>query len=420
VRVTEVVDQGLPAVQFLLGPRAEEAARVAVAEDGASVLSVRPRQVLYRPGRRISVRYEASVVWPAGAARTEEIVVMARREGLPEGYPRGEVAGVQVAAWRYPHDPELTHLASVTRPEVASELLAQAIDLPASARVEVVPAAYRPRGRAVLEVRATTGAKKLVVGPGGALREQAPPPRRLFLKVLPEDEARELETLHRRIGERIRVAEARSAPSYPGVVVLEALPGETLRDRLRHGERPPAPVELLALLDSVAAVDLEGEPAKTAHERAGNYAELLSAILPDQAERIDRLRAGVGEGVDEPRVTIHGDFHESQVLVDDGGVCGLLDVDDAGPGQRIDDLALMAGRLWSFARVRADDAIVRYAEEVIEECRATADREELDRRVVSVLLGRATGPFRNQLDDWREATLRRLEIAEDWLRRSSA
>jgi hypothetical protein len=43
------------------------------------------------------------------------------------------------------------------------------------------------------------------------------------------------------------------------------------------------------------------------------------------------------------------------------------------------------------------------------------DPAELRRRVGVALVGRATGPFRNQLDSWRELTRRRLELAEHWV-----
>jgi hypothetical protein len=34
-------------------------------------------------------------------------------------------------------------------------------------------------------------------------------------------------------------------------------------------------------------------------------------------------------------------------------------------------------------------------------------------------VGRATAPFRNQFEDWRAETSRRLELAERWLARAT-
>ena len=42
---------------------------------------------------------------------------------------------------------------------------------------------------------------------------------------------------------------------------------------------------------------------------------------------------------------MHGDFYESQLLVDGGSVAGLLDVDTAGRGARIDDWSTMLAHL---------------------------------------------------------------------------
>jgi Ser/Thr protein kinase RdoA (MazF antagonist) len=128
----------------------------------------------------------------------------------------------------------------------------------------------------------------------------------------------------------------------------------------------------------------------------------------------------LGEDPEEPLITIHGDFHEVQVLVDPGGVCGLLDLDDVGPGQRLDDLAMMVGRFWSFAPFerRGQERIAQYALDLLETFGRFADPDELHVRVACILLARATSPFRSQSPRWRRDSLRAIELAERWLDRS--
>jgi aminoglycoside phosphotransferase (APT) family kinase protein len=136
--------------------------------------------------------------------------------------------------------------------------------------------------------------------------------------------------------------------------------------------------------------------------------------VPEEAERLERLASALTGAQRQPTATVHGDFHEGNVLVGGEGVSGLLDVDDAGPGERVDDLGLMIGRIWSLAHARAGEPALRYCEELLRRSDARVDPAELRRRVGIALVGRATGPFRNQLDGWRGETRRRLELAEHW------
>jgi aminoglycoside phosphotransferase (APT) family kinase protein len=63
---------------------------------------------------------------------------------------------------------------------------------------------------------------------------------------------------------------------------------------------------------------------------------------------------------------VHGDLHDAQVLLTDGAITGLLDVDGAGPGLMAED----AGNLVAHLEVLADlhpevaDRALAYADEV--------------------------------------------------------
>jgi hypothetical protein len=111
---------------------------------------------------------------------------------------------------------------------------------------------------------------------------------------------------------------------------------------------------------------------------------------------------------------VHGDFPEEQVLAHGGRVTGLLDVDDVGPGQLVDDLALMVARVRARAHhgARGRERAHVYEGELLAEFAATVDPDELRRRAAGALLGRATAPFRVQSPDWREASRARIRTAE--------
>src|SRR5690606_30095586 len=60
------------------------------------------------------------------------------------------------------------------------------------------------------------------------------------------------------------------------------------------------------------------------------------------------IRAEAGTG---PTVPVHGDFYENQVWVRAGRLSGLLDIDTAGAGDRLDDLACLLGHLSVLAQL---------------------------------------------------------------------
>ena len=190
----------------------------------------------------------------------------------------------------------------------------------------------------------------------------------------------------------------------PGILRLGLLRGASLGSCLRRGRpRAPTPDELLELLDRLDAAALPGEPDAGSDARLRRHVRLLRALVPEESDRLERLSDALSGAARQPTVTIHGDFHEGNILVGEQGISGLLDVDDAGPGERVEDLGLLVGRVWSLAHGRAGEPALRYAENLLRRWDAVVDPAELRRRVGVALVGRATAPFRNQLDGWRRA-----------------
>ena len=175
-------DEALPAVPTLLREPAE-LLDAALAPAGGCIRTVTPRQTTWRPGRSLTVRYDARVVWPSGDV-TDEMLVARTGEIHPESLVL-EADAVRVAVWRVPHDPWLPGLAAVTDPARIGPLL-DALDIhPGQVEVRIV--SYRPGRRAVVRLRragVTVFAK--VTRPGkakdlhdghAALSEAVPVPR---------------------------------------------------------------------------------------------------------------------------------------------------------------------------------------------------------------------------------------------------
>ncbi|WP_461021954.1 phosphotransferase [Thalassiella azotivora] len=393
---------------LLTGPDAGDLLAAAVASDGGEVLGWRARQVDHRPGGSTTVSYRARVRWPDG----ERFETLAATTGVPEPatLPDGVlVVGAgdrRVAVWRFPVDPGLPALAAASEPRGVAALLAS-VGLPgepAGADVEVQVRSYRPRRRAVLEARSAAG--------------------RLFLKVVRPSA---VENLHRRhvLLHDAGVPVPRSlAWTEQGLLVLQALPGTGMRERMRTGGALPAGRDLLAVLDALPAAVLELPRRTPWAEHAAHYARVVGAAVPHEAPRAtqlaDRVAAGLdGVPADEPT---HGDFYEAQLLLDGARVSGLLDVDTAGPGRRADDLACLLAHAQVLALVDGDQSERLHAVSGLwlRDADRAVDPVELRYRVAGVLMSLATGPHRVQERGWVEGTRARLDLVERWVDAATA
>ena len=211
--------------------------------------------------------------------------------------------------------------------------------------------------------------------------------------------------------------------------MLDALEGRPLRDRLVERAASPADSstgsELGRMLEVLGAAGLDGRPARrrplgdvTAH------ATVLAAVLPDQARRVRELvdRLDVGRPGDEDAIgagiTVHGDLHDAQLMVDERGrLTGLLDLDDAGRGARADDLGNLLGHATTVALAAPAPASrqwLRTVAGVVD--RSGCDPLEVTRRAAAVVLSLGTGPFRVREQGWEQATLERISAAEQLVR----
>lgn len=380
---------------LLLGDSASDLVSTVVAATTDGVAdSVRPTSVTVRPSGDTLVRY-AVAVRRRDSTTVPETLVAATGSLVPEGAAvvAGELGGesVEVGLWRWPHDPALPALARAVDGDRLREVLAHAgVDVPSPPTVTV--RAYRPGRRAVLAI--TTGAT------------------RWFAKVVPPRELADLRRRHDLLAPCLPVPPL-TATTDDGLALMPALPGTSGRTALREGLPVPDAATLENLLDRLPAELRALGRAPDHRRRAQHYAAVLALTAGDDGLRAVELAERIAEAEvgDHPVVAVHGDFYEHQLLLDDGAVTGLLDVDTAGPGRRLDDWATLLAHL----AITDTAPARRWAAHVLDHVRHRFDPAHLRLRVAAAVLGLATGPFRTQRRDWRERTHRRVALAEQWL-----
>lgn len=393
-----IQDDFLPAAAHLSGPAAADVLAPVLAAAGDDLLACRAAHVQYRPQSDLVVRYRCDVR-RGGAHRSDTVLAATTVHGPFPGTVPVEAetpdGTLTVGVWRWPFDPVITDLATMVTPHLAGAELA---DLVGSRRPDLEVVAYRPTERAVVRVR-------------GADRE-------LYVKVVPPHAVDGLVDRHARLA-AAGLPVPRILSVGAGWIAMEALVGTTLRERLKAGDRRlPPPERYGELLAALAAVDVPGAPrVRSRIADAPHHAAMLATVLPTERSRLDEVARRL-EG--EPSAcsgTVHGDLHEGQLVVDDDRVIGLLDIDDVGPGDPLDDVATLVAHL-RFRAVTGDahgSVIAQHAAATRDAIGRDRDAASLDLRVAAVLVGLATGPFRIQQPDWAATTRRVLALVETHL-----
>lgn len=355
-----------------------------------------PVQVRWQPGRSMVVRYETR---PTDGSPASAFVAQAGGR-MPEGVAvlRSELG--EVGVWPVTSDPGLPGLGVALDPQAVREMLAP-LGVPRGP-VALRLRAYRPGRRAVVE--ATMGG------------------HRFFVKVLRPSRIEALQLRHRALEGILPVPASHGWSSDLGLVVLEARRGATLREALVRGEAIPHPREIRDLLVRLPKL----EDRRTAASQAASgvaHIDLVRRLAPEATRALEGYDFASAMGASTRAVTVHGDLHESQLLVEDGRLVAMLDVDTAGLGDPRDDWATFLGHL----HVRALDATgderrrtAAYALQVagvlLEQAETDRERAQVEARVAAVILGLATGPFAVMAPDWADLTDRRVDLAVRWLR----
>jgi hypothetical protein len=395
-------DARLPELETLLAGGIPEPLQAAMEAGGAAVAAAEAVQVTHWPGRSVTVRYKTELIGN-GIQGEHQLVAIGGK--VPEGVAVVEDGSRRIGIWRVPHDPFLPGLALAMNSSAAAGMMAQL----GVKRQHWVPrlVAYRPGKRAVVRIAATQTSS----GAGS-----------VYLKLLPPDQIERLHDQHRRIAPVVPIPESLGISRADGLVALRTLPGITLRETLSNGSKIPTPEAVLALpamlprperhLGDGRLSDRRAAPSPI--QRAASVAGMLSFLLPDRSQQIAGVLEAIGQESCEANVPVHGDFYESQVMVDDGQVVGLLDIDTYGWGRPADDPATLLGHLAVLDQSRPGRRLRSFASRLLQLCDRTLDPVDLRLRVAAVVLGLATGPFRVQRADWPQLTRARLDLATRW------
>jgi Putative homoserine kinase type II (protein kinase fold) len=387
------------ALALLTGPTAGEMLAVALARDGAHLEGWEVHELHHRPGAGVTVGYTVSYE-VAGSSRSDYLLLSTARlsrEAVEAGRAVVLDDGVtRVVAWRHPLDPELPALELACDPVRVTELLVDAGLLPPGEGADVELLAYRPTRRAVLRVRAESAT--------------------WYVKVLRPDQLGPVSERHAMLAEA-GLPTPRVVHAHPdGLVVLNELGGTPLASALaRDGAADLDPMRLVEILDRLPDTLMNLAPRPAWSDRIAHHGQAAQAALPEEAQRIAAAVARIQVGSEVarmgPTVPTHGDFYEAQLFVDRGEVVGLLDVDTAGPGSRVDDLACLLGHLDVLPALAPE--VYPHVPQVVERWLATfeqvVDPVALRVRTAGVVLSLVAGA--RTKDEARS----RLERAEAWL-----
>jgi aminoglycoside phosphotransferase len=402
-------DAVLPAAAHLTGPHASDVIGAAVQASGSELLACRPVQVQYRPGSDLIVRYGATIRLHDGTVADETLLAGVTRHGphpgtLPVEADTDSGTTLVAGVWRWPFDPVLTELERIVSPARAAGELGGIVR--GQLAVDVV--VYRPCERVVARITDADG-------------------RQIYVKLVAPDAVAQLAERHRRL-RQAGVPAPEILATGSSWIAMESFAGPTLRDLLKADgsvdrSRLPAAGRLAELTAAIAAADLGH--LRTVRRRlddAAAHASMLATVHPAETERLGHLahtarRESLATAA-RCGAVIHGDLHEGQLIVRDGVVVGVLDVDDAGPGDPLDDAATMIGHLRYRAVTTPDraDELTRYADEVRRAACDRLDADALDVATGAVLVGLATGPFRIQQPAWQQSVSTVLDVAEAHLR----
>lgn len=363
----------------------------------------------HRPGAGVTGIFSVQVRRarrPPGRSRTAPVPAYAcitscavphQADGVVVFHRRGTDA---LAVWVHPSDPLLPGLPLALDQERATAL---AFGPGRDPRATVLGLrSYRPLRRAV--VLAENGEE------------------RRYLKILRRNGAGPLADRHRMLRAAGVPAPVVAGEPVRDVVAMHPAPGTPFAELLmRDGAAEVDPQALVEVLRSLprAVLSLPVRPPWAARVR--DYGEGAVAALPAQADRIRRLAAGIDEVVRSsdggPLVPTHGDFYEGNLLITDGAVSGLLDVDALGPGRLVDDLGCFLGHIAVLPGLHAGythvpEALLRF----LRAFDGAVDPVALRSRAAAVSLTLIAGARRSGADGGgAPEAVSRLEVAEQFL-----
>ncbi|QXQ09211.1 phosphotransferase [Paeniglutamicibacter sp. Y32M11] len=320
--------------------------------------------------------------------------------------PSGSV--VRVSGWIHPHDPKLPALALATDRTRVLEMWGQA-ELLTGLRMM----AYRPLRRAVIEATFTTlGPLKIV--------------RKIFLKVGHPTAIAALARRHRLLEASDIPSPALIEPSHRGIIALEAGSGVSLSESIRqHAGTDLDPQDFISCLDALPETVMELPQRPAWSDSLRRYQGAATLTLPHREREIELLVSNIEvhlqRSVRGELVPTHGDFYDANILLRNGRITSLLDLDSLGPGYRVDDLGCLLGHLAILPSLgeknRAATGTMERFGSVFE---TVVDPRSLWTRAAAVALTLIAGSRNLGADIWEDVAEERLKTVRKLLWRADA
>lgn len=380
----------------------------AVQHAGGNLVSWVLDHIDANPQQSTTATYSALVDWPYGR-RDELLGVSARASGPVDTDAAAEIFADgqrEVAVWIYPQDPDLPGLARAAY----AESMAQVCNAYSVFSVRVAPddlelqmIGYRPRRRAVVKV------------------SNRRTPEVVYVKVLRSRLFEEVVARHELLASAGVPVAPVAAITEDHLLILRELAGQPLARAIFDPDPPCTPESLIELLDAMpdSVARLPRRPPWS--DAVGHYARMVAQAMPSLEPRLDWLVTEIEQGLAYLPLGLeatHGDFHEGQVHVRGGAVCGLLDTDTIGPGRRADDLACLVAHLSTIQRMNSSQEarVHQLIRDWVPVFDRRVDPTELRLRAAAVIISLATGPFRGQEPDWERETTLMIGSAEALVR----
>jgi hypothetical protein len=238
----------------------------------------------------------------------------------------------------------------------------------------------------------------------------------LYLKLVRPTKVEALHASHRWLADTLPVPISLGFDPDQGLIALQSMPGKTLRGTLEDPSHELPPAEQIVGMVGSLPVPETDQVCPSPIARVPEIAGLLIAIAPELTNRIAGLVAGIGDEMSQPITPSHGDYYESQLLVESGRLVGMLDVDTYGWGRPGDDAATMLAHLAIWADLSSrPERVLDLGRRLLRMWDGILDPVDLRVRTAAVALSLATGPFRVQAAGWPGETADRIAIAERWL-----
>ncbi len=201
-----------------------------------------------------------------------------------------------------------------------------------------------------------------------------------------------------------------------GIVVLEALLGDSLKARMLAGQGIElGATEILTLLEMFPQATDGAPPAHDITATARHHYRMLIDIADPQISAATEGLIGHTElRPPQDERWIHGDFHIGQIMVGADGRVALVDVDRAGIGDPLDDIATFIAHLFDFTRRRPNPAASKLMMDLLDAAYEKYGRVETRATVSAVMLALSTGAYARQEPDWKAQVLSNLEDAATW------